>query len=202
MTTLPTIQHSSSQPIAEGIITLHGISWEKFKTIEAVLDRSNGVKLSYLRGVLEIVSPIGPEHESVKSTLGLLLEAYMREKGIRFYVCGGFTIESLGTASGTPDESYAIGTPKEVPDIVIEVIVTSGRFDKKELYRPKQVPEVWFWKQSQITVFHLGEQGYEQRERSTFLPDLDLFVLQRYLDYPDQYDAVTDLINAIRQSEL
>ena len=127
MTTLPTIQHSSSQPIAEGIITLHGISWEKFKTIEAVLDRSNGVKLSYLRGVLEIVSPIGPEHESVKSTLSLLLEAYMREKGIRFYVCGGFTIESLGTASGTPDESYAIGTPKEVPDIVIEVIVHTER---------------------------------------------------------------------------
>lgn len=201
MTTLA-IQQPDSQPFVEGISTLYDISWEQFKTIEAVLDRSNGVKLSYLHGVLEIMSPIGSEHESVKSTLGLLLEAYMREKGIRFYVCGGFTLESPEATSGTPDESYAIGTPKEVPDIVIEVIITSGRLDKKELYRPKQVPEVWFWKQGQIIVFHLGEQGYEQRERSKFLPNLDLSVLQLYLAYPDQYDAVTDLINAIRQGEV
>lgn len=69
------------------------------------------------------MSPVGVEHENRKRTLGLLLEAYMREKGIRFYGCGGFTIESLETASGTPDESYAIGTQKEVPDIVIEVII-------------------------------------------------------------------------------
>lgn len=201
MTTLA-IQQPVNQPIVEGISTLYSISWEQFKTIEATLDRSNGVKLSYLRGVLEIMSPVGPEHESVKSTISALLEAYMREKGIRFYICGGFTIESPQTASGTPDESYAIGTQKEIPDIVIEVIITSGRLDKKELYRPKQVPEVWFWKKGQITLFHLGEQGYEQRERSEFLPDLDLSVLKRYLDYPDQYDAVTDLINAIRQGEL
>jgi hypothetical protein len=77
----------------------------------------------------------------------------MREKGMRFYRCGSFTIESPETASGTPDESYAIGTPKEIPDIVIDVIIISGRLDKKELYRPKQVPEVWFWKKGQITVF-------------------------------------------------
>lgn len=159
--TTPTLQQSASQPLVEGVSTLYGISWEKFKTIEATLDRSNGVKLAYLRGVLEIMSPIGSEHESVKSTLGLLLQAYMRERGIRFYRCGGFTIESPKTASGTPDESYAIGTQKEIPDIVIEVIITSGRLDKKELYRPKQVPEVWFWKKGQITLFHLGEQGYE-----------------------------------------
>lgn len=200
--TTPTLQQSASQPLVEGVSTLYGISWEKFKTIEATLDRSNGVKLAYLRGVLEIMSPIGPEHESVKSTLGLLLEAYMREKGIRFYRCGGFTIESPKMASGTPDESYAIGTQKEIPDIVIEVIITSGRLDKKELYRPKQVPEVWFWKKGQITLFHLGEQGYEQRNRSEFLPDLDLSVLKSYLDYPDQYDAVTNLINAIRRGEM
>lgn len=200
--TTPTIQQPPSQPLVEGVSTLYGISWEQFKTIFAALEESKGVKLSYLHGVLEIMAPIGPEHESVKSTLGLLLEAYMREKGMRFYRCGGFTIESPETASGTPDESYAIGTPKEIPDIVIEVIITSGRLDKKELYRPKQVREVWFWKKGQITVFHLEGQGYEQRSRSKFLPNLDLAVLKRYLDYSDQYDAVSDLINAIRQGEL
>lgn len=142
--TPPTTRQPIHQPLVEGISTLYGLNWEQFKTIEATLEQSQGVKLSYLRGVLEIMSPVGVEHENRKRTLGLLLEAYMREKDIRFYSCGGFTIESPETASGTPDESYAIGTQKEVPDIVIEVIITSGRLDKKELYEPKQVPEVWF----------------------------------------------------------
>jgi len=199
---MTTTQSTPSQPLVEGLSTLFNVTWEQFQTIDATLDRSQGVKLSYLNGTLEIMSPIGFEHESVKSTLGLLLEAYMREKCIRFYRCGGFTIESPETASGTPDESYALGTNKKIPDIVIEVIITSGTLDKKELYRPKQVPEVWFWKKGQIIVFQLGEQGYEQKDRSKFFPDLDLSVLKRYLDYADQYDAVTDLINAIRQGEL
>lgn len=195
------IQQPTSQPL-EGVSTLYGISWEQFKAIDAALGESKGVKLSYLHGMLEIMSPIGPEHEGMRRSLGLLLEAYMREKGIRFYGCGGFTIESPETTSGTPDESYAIGTQKEIPDIIIEVIITSGKLDKKELYKPKQVPEVWFWKKGQITLFHLENQEYEQRERSEFLPDLDLAVLRRYLDYSDQYDAVTDLIDAIRRGEM
>lgn len=178
--TLSVIQQPDSQVTAEGVSTPYNISWEQFKTIDAALEEQKGVKLSYLNGVLEIMSPIGSEYESVKSTIGLLLEAY----------------------SGTPDESYAIGSPKEIPDIVIEVIITSGRLDKKELYRPKQVPEVWFWRKGQITVFGLGEQGYEQQQRSRFLPDLDLPVLERYLNYADQYDAVTDLTKAVRQGEV
>lgn len=197
------IQHPpASQSTSEGVSTLYGISWEQFKTIDALLDDRQGVKLSYLHGILEIMAPIGPDHERVKSTLGLLLEAYLRERGIRFYRCGGFTIESPETASATPDESYAIGTPKPIPDIVIEVIVTSGRLDKTALYRPLQVPEVWFWRQGELIVFHLEAQGYEQRNRSGFFPDLDLAVLKRYLDYSDQYDAVTDLIQAIHRGEL
>jgi hypothetical protein len=61
---------------------------------------------------------------------------------------------------------------------------------------------VWFWRKGKITLFHLGEQGYEPRNRSEFFPDLDLSVLKRYLDYDDQYDAVSELINAIRAGEL
>jgi Uma2 family endonuclease len=61
--------------------------------------------------------PIGEEHEYIKKTLGLLLEAYMKEKGIRFYALGGFTLKAPGYPSGIPDESYSISSKKEVPDI-------------------------------------------------------------------------------------
>ncbi|MCV3217447.1 Uma2 family endonuclease [Plectonema radiosum NIES-515] len=126
------------QPTQEKLVTLRDVSWEQFKGIEAQLKDNRDVRMSYLSGILEIMSPIGDKHEKVKSTLGLLLEAFMREKGIRFYKRGGFTLEEPGYASGTPDESYCISTDKETPDIVIEIIVTSGIINRKELYKPKR----------------------------------------------------------------
>jgi Uma2 family endonuclease len=187
------------QPIEEKIVTLRSVSWEQFKAIEAQLENNQDAKLIYLAGMLEIMSPISDEHEYVKTTLGYLLEAYMRELAIRFYGRGGFTLEEPGYASGTPDESYCIGSNKETPDIVIEVIVTSGTIDRKELYKPKKVPEVWFWKSNSIRIFHLNATGeYEEINRSQFFPDLDTAMLLQYIAYPDQYDAVNEFIQAIR----
>ena len=187
------------QPTEEKLVTLKNISWDQFKGIETQLQENRNVRLSYLSGILEIMSPIGDKHEKVKRTLGLLLEAYMKKLGIRFYCRGGFTLEEPGYASGTPDESYSIGTEKEVPDIVIEIIVTSGSINRKELYKPKKVPEVWFWKSNSIKIFRLNEQGeYEQVNRSGFFPNLDPALLLHYIAMPDQYDAVVEFEQAIR----
>ncbi|MCW5314410.1 Uma2 family endonuclease [Nostoc sp. KVJ3] len=187
------------QPTEEKLVTLKNISWDQFKGIETQLQENRNIRLSYLSGILEIMSPIGDKHEKVKRTLGLLLEAYMKNLGIRFYCRGGFTLEEPGYASGTPDESYSIGTEKEVPDIVIEVIVTSGTINRKELYKPKKVPEVWFWKSNSIKIFRLSEQGeYEQVNRSGFFPDLDPALLLNYIAMPDQYDAVVEFEQVIR----
>jgi Uma2 family endonuclease len=188
------------QPTQEKLVTLPDVSWEQFKGIEAQLKDNRNVRLSYLSGILEIMSPIGDKHEYVKTTLGYLLEAYMRVKGIRFYGRGGFTLEEPGYASGTPDESYCIGSNKETPDIVIEVIVTSGTINRKELYKPKKVPEVWFWKSNEIKIFRLTQQDeYEEVDRSGFFPELDKAVLLHYIAMPDQYDAVQEFTQAIRR---
>jgi Uma2 family endonuclease len=185
-------------PTEEKLVTVRGVSWEQFKIIEAQLESNREVRLTYLAGVMEIMSPVGDKHEYVKTTLGYLLEAYMREKGIRFYGRGGFTLEEPGYASGTPDESYCIGSNKETPDIVIEIIVTSGTINRKELYKPKRIPEVWFWQSNQIKIFRLSEQGeYFEVDRSRFFPDLDPAILLCYLAMPDQYDAVQKFIQAI-----
>ena len=196
---MPILEKSAKQPLEEKLVTLDSITWEQFKAIEAQLENNRGVRLTYLSGVMEIMSPIGEEHEYIKSTFRLLLEAYMREKGMCFYVRGGFTLEEPGYASGTPDESYCIGNNKEIPDIVIEIIVSSGTINRKELYKPKRVPEVWFWKSNQIKVFRLSESGeYEEVSKSQFFPDLDLSLLLRYLAHPDQYDAINEFIQSIR----
>ena len=195
---IPVVEHFTE----EKLVTLKDVSWEQFKGIEAQLEDNRNVRLSYLSGILEIMAPIGEKHEKVKRTLGYLLEAYMKQLGIRFYGRGGFTIEEPGYASGTPDESYSIGTEKEVPDIVIEVIVTSGTINRTELYKPKKVPEVWFWKSNEIKIFQLTEDGeYQEVNRSGFFPDLDPALLLHYIAMPDQYDAVVEFEQAIRNQK-
>ncbi len=149
MSSLQTLAKQSSASV-ERVVTLDGISWERFNKIEADFDEVSSLILTYLGGLLEIMAPISDEHESVKSTVGSLLEAYLREKGIRFYRRGGFTLQKAGYASCEPDESYCIGTHKKLPDIVIEVVITSGSVNKLEVYKPQAIPEVWFWKANQL----------------------------------------------------
>jgi Uma2 family endonuclease len=185
-------------PLEERLVTLQGVTWEQFKAIDANLEDVRDVRLSYLQGVLEIMSPIGDKHETVKSTLGALLEAYMRYKNIRHYIRGGFTLESPGYASGTPDESYSIGVRRELPDLVIEVIITSGSIDRKELFHPLNIPELWFWKANQLQVFCLNTEQYEETSRSQVFPDLDLALLLKYIKHPDQYDAVQEFLAEIQ----
>lgn len=194
----PILEKPAFQPTEEKLVTLHGITWEQFKAIEAQLENNRSVKLTYLAGVMEIMSPLGEEHEYVKSTLGLLLEGYMREKEMRFYKLGGFTLEIPGYASGSPDESYSIGSRQKIPDIVIEIIVTSGSVNKRELYKPHKVPEIWFWKSNQLKVFQFQDEDYQEVSRSQFFPDLDLSLLVHYLGYEDQYDAVKEFTQVIR----
>jgi Uma2 family endonuclease len=193
--------HLPVDPVEEKLVTLRGVAWEQFKAIDANLEDVRDVRLFYLKGLLEIMSPIGDRHETVKSTLGALLEAYMRHQGIRHYRRGGFTLESPGYASGTPDESYSIQVRREFPDLVIEVIITSGSIDRRELFRPLNIPELWFWQANQLRVFCLNTDQYEETSRSQFFPDLDLTLLLKYIEHPDQYDAVQEFLTEIQAIE-
>ncbi|MGK7905448.1 MAG: Uma2 family endonuclease [Hormoscilla sp.] len=193
-----TLRKQVSQADQDSSIALGDISWERFQAIKASFQGLQAVRLFYLAGVLEIISPPSRKHERIKSTLGSLLEAYMKEQGIRFYLCGRFPIEKTGYAYGEPDDSYSISSDKDIPDIVIEVIMTSSTIDKRELYKQIGVPEVWFCQSNQLQVFDLRKKEYEEVHRSKFFPDLDLALLLRYIDYPDQYDAVQEFQAVIR----
>ena len=194
----PLLEKQAGLPPHEGCVTLHGVSWEQFEAIESALEGIAGTRLIYLDGMLDIMAPLSPEHEDFKSTIGLLLETYFRVEGIRFYTRGSATLGSkeLGGRK-EPDESYNLEIKKPVPDIVIEVVITSGGVNVLENYKRVRVPEVWFWQNGKLEVYHLDEQEYEQCERSILLPELDLNLLAQYVNYSDQYDAVREFQTAI-----
>lgn len=182
-------------------LVLSGISWSQFETIETAFSDIAGVRFIYLDGLLEIMT-ISPEHEDFKGTIRLLLEAYMREQGIRFYVRGSATLggEPIG-ARKEPDESYNLGRKKLIPDLVVEVILSSGGINILQLYQRIGVPEVWLWEEGILEVYHLLKEqtGYERLEQSQLLPNLNLSMMAKYITYYDQYDAVTEFLQELRQ---
>ncbi|WP_009634214.1 Uma2 family endonuclease [Synechocystis sp. PCC 7509] len=181
----------------ESIITVYDISWEKFEAIASLLEETK-IRLTYLDGTLDIMSP-SPAHEESKGTVGLLLETYLRHIGRRFYTTGGYTLGSREDgARGEPDESYNLDFVKPIPDIAIEVVITSGGVNKLEKYRRWGVPEVWFYQRQQVFIYHLQGNKYEQVDKSEFLPELNIDLLVRCLNMPDQYDATIAFSQALQ----
>jgi Uma2 family endonuclease len=175
-------------------VVLHGVTWPQYEAILAIRGEGAGVRLTYLRGELELMSP-SKDHELIKKTLARLVEAYTEERGIELTGYGSWTIKSAEEERGAEaDECYVLGNERpERPDLAIEVVWTSGGIDKLEVYRGLGVKEVWFWKEDRITVWELTDERYAERDRSRLLPDLDFVRLAGFLDLPSQTQAVIAL---------
>ncbi|WP_242578060.1 Uma2 family endonuclease, partial [Chroococcus sp. FPU101] len=128
----------------EHLVIINQVSWEQYEAFLEKLGDRPGIYVTYLEGSLEIMSP-SRRHELSKKLMGILLEAHFLEFGIRFYALGSTTFRSDLTKKGIePDECYCIGTNKEIPDLAIEIVLTSGGVNSLKVYKDLGVPEVWF----------------------------------------------------------
>ncbi|NBD31768.1 MAG: Uma2 family endonuclease [Cyanobacteria bacterium] len=180
--------------------TITDVSWETYEALLTDLgDNFPGLRVHYLKGVLEITMP-SRQHEVFKENIRRLLGVYFEETRTRFYSLGSTTFRSEAKRRGAePDLSFCIGTDKALPDIAIAVVKTSGEMDKLAIYQGLSVAEVWFWQDNHFTLYHLGDQGYEQREFSQFLPNFDLNLLASYVTYSEPLDAVLEYRQALSQ---
>jgi Uma2 family endonuclease len=172
-------------------VTLHEVTWSDFELILQIRGDRAGVRMTYLNGVLELMTP-SVDHEGIKKTLARLLEAYVEEKGIPFNGFGSWTLKNARRARALePDECYSLslGRPAS-PDLAIEVVWTSGGIDRLDVYRGLGVREVWFWREGVIEISVLTGDQYEPRERSVLLPDLDFVELARHIDPENQTESV------------
>lgn len=181
-------------------VFLYGKTWQEYEILLAVRGDRAGVRMNYLNGAIELMSP-SRNHEEIKKTIARLLEAYCDERGIDLSGYGSWTLKNAPKERGAePDECYILGeTNKDIPDLAIEVVWTRGGLDKLEIYRGIGVAEVWVWDRDEgLRVFALAEEHYELRARSAFIPDLDLLWLVSFLDKPTQSQAVRALRAALR----
>lgn len=172
-------------------IVLHGVTWPQYEMLLTMRGEKSGVRLTYLLGKLELMSP-SIYHEGIKTSIARLLEAYAEQTGLALNGYGSWTIRSEPGGRGLePDECYVLGRPGEDrPDLAIEVLWTSGGIDKLEVYRGLGVPEVWLWQNQRLQVHGLRGEAYVRLPRSELFPQLDLELLMSFVDLSDQTGAV------------
>ena len=196
----PPIPAGEYVPTADQRIVTYGVPWSHYEAQLALRGEGSVPRMAYLEGALELMSP-SKEHERAKSYIGRLVEAYAMDRGIDLSPYGAWTLKSAPMRSGVePDECYIFGNDqsKQLPDLAIEVVWTSGGLDKLEIYRRLGIGEVWFWKDGRIEVHVLREERYEPVDRSPLFPDLDVGLLCSFLDRPTAIQAVRAFREALR----
>jgi Uma2 family endonuclease len=187
-------------PIGEQRVVLHGVAWDTYVALNDTVT-SGGIRMAYLDGALEIMSP-SLSHETVKSTLARLLWMYALERGIGLYAHGSTTFRKRAKEAGLePDECYGVGRQledDEIPDLAVEVVFTHSGIDKLAIYARLGVREVWFWEKGRVTLHALRARVYAEITQSEVLPDLDVAELASFVATTDQVAAVLAYRDALR----
>jgi Uma2 family endonuclease len=178
-------------PPTDAIVVLQDVGWEEYERMLDVRGEDGKPHISYLDGTVELMSPSVP-HETVKSRIGQLVEAWCLERRVEFRAVGEWTLRSRKRRGGLePDACYVFGTgpwPRR-PHLAIEVVWTR-RMDKLEIYRRLGVREVWVWRDGSIAVNVLRKGTYRLVPRSLALAGIDLDELGAHLDLPTDSQCI------------
>jgi Uma2 family endonuclease len=184
------------------IVYLSNVSWADYERIDASRNESSVPRLTYVAGTLELMSP-GTPHESDKTKLARLFEAYLDYLGIAAEGVGSWTVKNKRKKLGAEADECYVFTDRPVddsvkaPDLVIEVVYASGNFDKLDVWRRLGAKEVWFWRRGELAVFVRKSDSFVAARRSAFVPAVDLDLLVRCMREPTQSAAVRALRAAL-----
>jgi len=157
-------------------------------------------RISYLDGVLEIMSP-SVNHESIKKNLARLIEAWANAEEIDLRGFGSWTLTSSRSKTAVePDECYVVGPRgrRQTPDIVVEVKWTTGGVEKLEVYRRLRIREVWLWDRGQLAPYLLRGAHYARARHSALVPNLDFELLSKFSTREDQLHATRQFLASSR----
>ena len=187
----------------DDVVVLNGVSWEIYELLLRTRGESAVPRMTYLEGTLELMSP-GQPHETDKTMLARLLEAWADEMDLMLEGAGSWTIKRKRVKRGAePDECYVVRRSVQRvrrPDIAIEVVSTRAAISKLDVWRKLKVPELWIWSEGRLEFHLLRGERYARAERSRLIPDLDPALIAECMSASSQTEAVRKLRRALRGS--
>lgn len=174
----------------------YGVSWDAYLRLLDDLgdDRPGGIRLTYMDGILEIMSP-KRLHEQLTRMVDMVLTVMAFELELDFDNCGAMTMRlDPQEKGGEPDSCFYLANEPAVrglteidllihppPDIVLEIDITSPSLDKMRLYHAACVPEVWRYDGAEMRFLVREEDAYRTSTRSRSFPHLTSERLSNYL---------------------
>ncbi len=169
------------------ILTITGATWQDYQQFDS--EEYPGYRVSYLDGEITIMSP-GRNHEKIAEVINRLIIAYCEKFEIQDFPFRQTRLETKDYAGKEPDVAYAFNTDKELPDLVVEVIFSSGNTNNlKASYQAIGISELWIWQDNQITFYSLDQDNYTKIESSKILKKISAksfvkFVNRGIIDSP------------------
>ena len=164
-------------------VTITDISWQNFETMLQELGENRSARLSYSKGVLEIMVPL-PEHERPKELISDIVKLLLKITQRKYEPFGSTTFKKEGIAGVEPDACFYIKNYQQMinrrrlqwddppPDLAIECDVTSKT--TLEAYEGIKVPELWIYESGKLKIYLLQNDQYIQSEMSPIFPTFNL----------------------------
>ncbi len=204
----------------EKAITLHDISWQDYKVLQAAIEIERPrMKMSLCGGKLTISTVATMFHERLKTTLEGIISVMMMNLQINIVAVGQATLRSAIRQIATePDASYFIQNAASVelknyvadeldsfPDLVVEINDTHKSDDKFKIYATFGIKEFWLYDAEVLRIFELSETGeYLLSENSLALPFLTAKVLTEFLSRSqreDQFQVLLDFQKWLQENK-
>lgn len=166
---------ASRTPVVERdqLTTVWDTSWATYLNIDSSVEGTR-TRAAFLQGRLDLMT-LSIDHERIKGNLGHLIAAHCLDEEIEFATQGAATLRIPKDRAKEPDDSFVFGDLKKPrPDMVLEVVLTSGAMDKLEFYAPFRIPEVWIWESSGLQVHVLDGGRYKKVKKSRLLPKFNI----------------------------
>ncbi|WP_107670119.1 Uma2 family endonuclease [Cyanothece sp. BG0011] len=164
-------------------VTITDISWPEFETMLQQLGENHSARLSYSKGILEIMVPL-PEHERAKELISDIVKILLKLTKRKYEPFGSTTFKKEGIAGVEPDACFYIKNYQRMisrrrlqpddppPDLAIECDLTSKT--TLEAYQTIKVPELWIYDSGNLKIYLLQNDKYIHSQMSPTFPNINL----------------------------
>lgn len=189
-------------------VILSNVTWQQYEKLLSELGNERQTRLTYLRGKLEMMTPV-EAHERCSRLIDSLILVLVDELKVPITSVVPATLKQIELDCATePDACYyfeELSLPNKTeldlsrdmpPDLLVEVALTKSNLEKLPIYASLGIPEVWRYLttagedmlKGKLLIYQLQRDGYVERTHSLAFPFLPAM---RILEFMEQSDSMS-----------
>ncbi|MBP0028259.1 Uma2 family endonuclease [Roseofilum sp. Guam] len=169
------------------------ISWSTYQAMLRDMGQNRTIRTAYSQGILSLKSP-SRVHEKINRLLAAIVQILSKELHCQGHNLGLKTIECPDMAqaidpdsgfyfnSSVPETSEGGEEKTGLPDLVIEIDLTSPSTQRMDIYSALEIPEVWrYSKRRGLVICQHQTFEYIESELSHIFPKVTATRLNNFL---------------------